>query len=335
MNPHSQRPTRILVVETLYLGDLIHTLPLLQALRAAYPEARLDVLVRAPHVGLMAQVAGVDEVLAMDPRQHRGLGGIRALARQLRAREYDWVINPGASDRATLLTWLSGGRRRIGRLNRKQSRWLWPRLHDEVVDQPWGSEPMYWQKLTAFQSLLQLSDRIDFGLDFSTVALPDVSLPPRYVHLSPFASESIRCLPPATVVELVAGLRQALPEHGLVLSCGPSASETGRLRMLEPALRGLGAVCLPGRLSLPQLGALIQRAAVHLGPDSGPLHCAVAVGTPAVGCFLFKHASAEWMPVGASHRSFGTMTRLDGGLYGLPVADIVAAVTTAANRSRA
>ena len=315
---------RILVIETLYLGDLIHTLPLIQALRARYPAAQLDVLVRAPHVALMQQVVGIDQVLAMDPKQHRGARGLLALCGQLRAARYDLVLNPGASDRATLLTAFSGGRHRIGRLNRNQSKRIWPLLHDEVIDRAWGAEPMYWQKLTAFQRPLQLADGVRFGLDFAAADVSALALPTQYLHLSPFASEDIRSLPPATVIELLTALRQRLPRLPMVVSCGPSARETGRLAAIASALAALDIQCLSGTLSLPQLGAVIQRARLHLGPDSGPLHLAVALNTAAVGCFLFKDASAEWMPLGAAHRSFGISARHEGGLYGLPVDAIVA-----------
>lgn len=317
-------PRRLLVIETLYLGDLIHTLPLIQALRVRYPAAQLDVLCRAANAPLLAQVRGIDRVREMDPRRHRSLAGLRALISELRAAEYDLVLNPGASDRATILTWRSGGARRIGRLNRSQSRRLWPLLHDEVIDRAWGADPMWWQKLTAFAAPLGLETAVDFGLDFSGVALPQMS--ERYLHLSPFASEDVRSLPPATVVALATALRRRFPELGLVVSSGPSAREMQRFAAIQPMLEGVGATCFSGTLALPALGALIQRAAVHIGPDSGPLHLAAAVDTPSVGCFLFKDASAEWMPVGPRHRSLGVTTRLAGGLYGIPVPAVVDAV---------
>ncbi len=319
----SPEPTRILVIETLYLGDLIHTLPLIQALRARYPAAQLDVLVRALHVPLMAHVAGIDQVLAMDAALHRSASGLLQLARSLRARQYDVVLNPGASDRATLLTWLSGGRHRLGRLNRNQSRRLWPLLHDEVIDHPWGAEPMYWQKLIAFAKPLQLDTCVRFGLAFSAVISAELALPDRYIHLSPFASEAFRSLPPATLLELLVMLRTRLPQCALLVSCGPSEQETRRLAVVLPAMLALGVRVFSGTLTLPQLGAVIQRAALHIGPDSGPLHLAVAVNTPAAACFLFKNASAEWMPVGPAHRCFGVNTKLEGGLYGLPLHALV------------
>ncbi len=319
-----QTPERILVIETLYLGDLIHTLPLIQALRARYPVAKLDVLVRAAHVPLMAHVPGVDRVLAMDPALHHGLGGFFELCGQLRAARYDLVLNPGASDRATLLTSCSRGRQRLGRLNRKQSRRLWSLLHDQVIDHPWGAEPMFWQKLVAFQLPLQLAATVRFGLDLAGVDLTALALPARYLHISPFASEDLRSLPPATLVELVTALRRRLPEQAIVVSCGPSSRELQRLAPARPALEALGVYCLAGSLTLPELAAVVGRAALHIGPDSGPLHLAVAQATPSIACFLFKDASAEWLPVGSQHHTVGVSRKYEGGLYDLPVAEIVA-----------
>lgn len=318
-------PERILVIETLYLGDLIHTLPLIHAVRARYPAAQLDVLVRAAHVPLMRHVAGISDVLAMDPKQHRSVGGLLTLCRSLRQRRYDLVLNPGASDRATILTWLSGGGRRIGRLNRNQSKRLWPWLHDMVVDYPWGAEPMYWQKLMAFKSVLQLESEVCFGLDFTDVDLSVLALPPRYIHISPFASEDIRCLPPTTLIALIVQLQQGGHQLPVVVSCSPAAREQQRLAVARPALEALGVVCFAGTLELPTLAALIGRAALHIGPDSGPLHLAMAQATPSIGCFLYKDASAEWMPLGVQHRTVGVTVKLQGGLYGLPLRDLVEA----------
>ena len=69
-------PQKILVIETLYLGDLIHTLPLIQALRVRYPSAELDVLCRAVNAPLLAHVRGIDRVREMDPNRHKSVVGL-------------------------------------------------------------------------------------------------------------------------------------------------------------------------------------------------------------------------------------------------------------------
>lgn len=314
---------KILLVETLYLGDLVHSLPLLRAVRARYPEATLHALVRSANAPLLQGFPGLDRVLVMDPSRHRSPGGLLGLVGELRREAYDLVLNPGASDRASWLTALSGGARRIGRLDRKRRPWLWRRLHDEVLDYPYFAEPMWWQKFQAFRQPLQLGDCPDFGL----AALADLSLPvpERYIHISPCASEDVRSMPPATVVSLVQQLRRQLPAFRMVLSGGPSPHERQRLNLIAEALKDDADVqCHAGTLSLSGLLGLLKQAALHIGPDSGPLHLAYALGTPAVGCFLFKDGSAEWQPLGARYRTVGTTARLRGGLYGVDAEQILA-----------
>ena len=308
---------KILLIETLYLGDLVHSLPLLRALRERHPEATLHVLVRAANAPLLEGFPGLDRVLVMDPARHRSPAGLWALAASLRRERYDLVLNPGASDRASWLTALSGGRRRIGRLDRKRRPWLWRRLHDEVLDYPYFAEPMWWQKFSAFREVLELGDCPGFGLDTLAAAATPPGLPERFIHLSPCASEDIRSLPPAFVVALVRQLRRRLPDYPIVLSGGPSLRERQRLALIAAALPEPEVQVHAGSLSLPGLLATVKQAALHIGPDSGPLHLAHALGTPAVGCFLYKDGSAEWQPVGERYRTVGTTVRQRGGLYGL------------------
>lgn len=319
---------KILLIETLYLGDLVHSLPLLRALRERYPEATLHALVRAANAPLLEGFPGLDRVLVMDPARHRSPAGLWSLASALRRERYGLVLNPGASDRASWLTALSGGARRIGRLDRRGRRWLWRRLHDELLDQPYFAEPMWWQKLQAFRGPLGLAAaHPGFGLEPLAAAATLPPLPHRYIHLSPCASEDIRSLPPAMVVALVQQLRRTYPDHAVVLSGGPSERERQRLALIANALRDEAEVhCHAGTLTLPGLLATLRCAALHIGPDSGPLHLAQALGTPAVGCFLYKDGSAEWQPLGRGYRTVGTVTRLRGGLYGIAPGEVLAAV---------
>lgn len=317
---------KILFVETLYLGDLVHSLPLLQAVRARFPDAELHLLVRAGNAALLQGYPGIDRLWLMEPTRHRGLGGLLALTGALRRERYALVLNPGASDRASLITALSGGALRLGRLNRRGMRWLWQRLHDEVLDYPYFAEPMWWQKLQAFRERLQLPAAApDFRLEPLARSVMPPELPERYIHLSPCASEDLRSLPPATVLALVQQLRRRFPQFEVVISAGPGTRERRRLELLGGFLRADGVRLFAGTLDLPRLLAVLRRAALHIGPDSGPLHLAHALGTPAVGCFLYKDGSAEWQPLGPAYRTVGTCGKLQGGLYALDTERVLAA----------
>ena len=63
----NSRPNRLLAVRLSSLGDLVHTLPVVPALRAAYPEAQLDWLVDRRWSPLMKLVRGIDEVISLGP----------------------------------------------------------------------------------------------------------------------------------------------------------------------------------------------------------------------------------------------------------------------------
>jgi len=61
-------------------------------------------------------------------------------------------------------------------------------------------------------------------------------------------------------------------------------------------------VNLCGRLSVRESAALLTRARVYVGHDSGPMHLAAAVGTPCVAVFSSRNLPGEWFPNGDRHR---------------------------------
>ena len=82
----------------------------------------------------------------------------------------------------------------------------------------------------------------------------------------------------------------------IVVTAGPGEESYA----LEVAQRIEGTVILLG-LSIPELGELIRGARIYLGNDSGPMHLAAAVGTPAVAVWGSSD-SRRWRPWGVEHR---------------------------------
>src|SRR5579862_268944 len=108
MNPS---PERLLAVRLSSLGDLVHTLPVIPALRAGLPDVKLDWLVDQRWAPLMKLVPGIDEVIPYDRSTFRAL----ACVRRLRSARYSCAVDFQGLYRSAVLTWLSGARRRIGR----------------------------------------------------------------------------------------------------------------------------------------------------------------------------------------------------------------------------
>jgi ADP-heptose:LPS heptosyltransferase len=97
---------------------------------------------------------------------------------------------------------------------------------------------------------------------------------------------------------LLTRLNAEYPEHGLVLvgaveDAGPADDAAGN--WVSPKLN------LCGKLTPRQTAAVIERAQVFLGPDSGPMHLAASVGTPCVIAFSAAGRPGVWFPVGNQH----------------------------------
>jgi len=103
----------------------------------------------------------------------------------------------------------------------------------------------------------------------------------------------------ASWAALLTRLGMQLPEWGLCMLGG--ADERARSQTLLSNWPG-PCVNLCGRLSVRESAALLTRARVYLGHDSGPMHLAAAVGTPCVAVFSSRNLPGEWFPYGNRHR---------------------------------
>ena len=106
---------QILLVRLRLIGDVVFTTPAIRALRRRFPEARLTYLVEESAAPVVAGNPHLDEVIAI-PRT-RGLRRVLddwKVARALRARRFDVVVDFHGGPRGSWLTWLTGAKRRIG-----------------------------------------------------------------------------------------------------------------------------------------------------------------------------------------------------------------------------
>src|SRR2546421_4257364 len=106
---------RILLVRLRQIGDVVFTTPAIRALRERFPDAQLTYVVEPAAAPVVARNPHLDDVVVA-PRAG-GLRGVAAdlkLGVRLRARRYDLAIDFHGGPRASLLTWLSGARVRIG-----------------------------------------------------------------------------------------------------------------------------------------------------------------------------------------------------------------------------
>ena len=288
----------ILLVRLRLIGDVIFTTPAIRAVRRHYPNAQLDYLVEEEAVQAVDGNPHLDRVIvAASPRARGRLRKDIALARTLRARRYDLAIDFHGGPRSSLLTWLSGAPQRIG-YKVKARGWM----YTTTVPRPLFSRRCHsvqnqWELLMplriaapdpAIDSTEMTADpaaiaEIDRRLANAGVRLGD---PVVVIHVS--AGNPFRRWPAASFVDLVCRLIAADRGRRIILTSGPSDREAAR--QIADAARarlpeaGWGAV-IHGEFNVAGLRALIDRAALYIGGDSGPLHIASTTQTPIVGLY--------------------------------------------------
>jgi ADP-heptose:LPS heptosyltransferase len=327
---------RVLLLDLGFLGDSIHLFPALWTLRQAYPEAELHVMV-AEHVTRVMEVAPwVDKVWGYPrypkgPKWYEDLGRIR----RLRDAKFDVVINLNGSDRSSILTGLSGARWRLGRVPEDGGPSFWPRMFTHIVDVPYHTKLIATQRWECLMLAGFPSEKPEFTIEIPTAKQSSAAAKAGgeggWIHVSPFTTENYKELPEAQLVDLLHRLALRFESKRIILSCSGSEREKAKMVSLLPQLNFTPWRVFSGDLDLLELAALVQRASVHLGGDSGGLHVAWMTGVATVTWFRDYEGRPDWQPVENHHRSF-VGVRQENGITGISNEEILDAASVFLNK---
>ncbi|HEX5707920.1 MAG TPA: glycosyltransferase family 9 protein [Pyrinomonadaceae bacterium] len=287
---------RVLVVRLRSIGDTVLATPSLRALRRFLPHARIDVLLEDWVAPLLEGSQDVDRVVSVE----RGdtLGRIK-VARRMRAEHYDVAYDLHGGNTASLLTWGSGARERVGYAGYRNAR-----LYDHTAPtsaQLWGREKTH----SAEQQLALVG----------WTGVPVTDRPASRLTVGEEARERVaRRLSAAGVYD---GRPFALLHTAAAFETKTWAAENFARVVEHLAARGIASVAVAAPreervvaelkrhsralfvsftdLSLPELTALAARASLFVGNDSGVAHIAAAVSAPSVVIFGSSNV-AHWRP---------------------------------------
>jgi ADP-heptose:LPS heptosyltransferase len=245
----------------------------------------------------------------------RGLARIRydvALARRLRRERFDIAIDLHGGPRAAWLTRASGAPVRIG-YDLPGRRWAY------TARVPWSPSlvPPRHSVLNQWDLLEPLgigppdraNDAVEMPLDPTADArvanrLNAAGVPPdaRLAVLHVSAGNPFRRWPIGRFAELASALTSGEHPLHVVITSGPSEADAARAvadgasRLAHSAAR---RVVRAGEFDLAELRALVERAVLYIGGDSGPLHVAATTRTPVVALFgpTLPERSLPWRDV--------------------------------------
>jgi heptosyltransferase I len=278
--PLDAPPENICIVRLSALGDVTHAVPVLRAIQKNWPLTRVTWICATAVHPLLSVLDGV-RFIVIDKKA--GWRGYRQLRRELSGEKFDIMLQMQTSARANLTGACVKASIKLG--------WDKYRARDFHRCFMTNSIPE-----TRYEHQVQghLSFARTIGLDVNE---PEWNFPvseeaETFVNSFIPAGERILLISPCSshqslnwcVDRYTAVAKYAVDQKGmtLVLSGGPSDLE----RSIGEAIEGSidkEVINLIGKLSLPQLMALLKRADVVLTPDSGPAHLANAVGTAVIG----------------------------------------------------
>lgn len=278
-----EQPKEVLVVCTRRLGDVLLATPLVRSLRRAWPEAAIDMLVFRGTESIIDANPDLRRVITVGERDSLGtrLGTFRALWKR-----YDLACSTQASDRSTLYA-AAAGKVAVGLLDPAKApawkRWLLERwvpfddLHVHTVMAGLALCPVLGiapvsEVVVSWRAGDDAEAARTLPFDARTTAYAVLHVSPKFAYKM-------------WTVEGWFRLARWLSEQDVrsVIVTGTDAEERALADRIADEVPG--AVNLAGKLRLPAVGALLNRARIYVGTDTAITHMAAAVGVPTIALF--------------------------------------------------
>jgi lipopolysaccharide heptosyltransferase I len=305
---------KILLIKLSAVGDVIHTIPVLNKLRRRYPAAQLDWLVTPPIAELLRHNPAITNVIEFaredwsKPWTLTPFASYARLAAKLRANAYDLVVDMHGQVRTAVFTLATGAPVRIG-FDRPRAR-VWDAssrtFSAEARKHAWqGAREGSWLAYTHHIPVPTLDlHAVDRYLSVGPIlgleeGPPNFSFPVPQAAIArvesllrqhDIAGAQLVAMAPGTIWETKHWGTDKFSEvarHFLQKGFAVALMGTRRERVVceEVARLAPGAVDVAGETTLTELAALVRRSAISVTNDSGPMHLAVALDRPVVSVF--------------------------------------------------
>jgi heptosyltransferase I len=298
----------ILIIKLSAIGDVLHTLPSLSALRKLYPQAHITWVVEEAAADLVRNHPLLNSVLVSRRKRwikdiargsiRRPMREIRSFLRELRQRPYDLVIDFHGLLKSSLIVLLSGGKRKLGYDSMQELSGIFV---NEKIPEDMNKHAV--DRYLDFPRYLGMqTDEVEFVLPLNREAevktgnlLKKYNLEEnKFVAINPVAFWQTKLWENekfAVLADLIASRLDVK-----VVFTGSEKESVDKITSQMSA----APVNLAGATSLLDLAWLYKSALLVVTTDSGPMHLASAVGTPVIALFG-PTDPARTGPYGAGH----------------------------------
>jgi 3-deoxy-D-manno-octulosonic-acid transferase/heptosyltransferase-1 len=306
----------ILIVKLSAIGDVIHTLPALNAIRNYYPNANITWLVEEDAAPLVQGHGALDRVIVS--KRKRWLEALRSLSimstvqevwcfiRALRDTRYDMILDFQALLKSGILIALARGRRKIGfgkGLEHMEHSYIFLNERIPAVD-------MEIHALSRGMILLNAvgipTSEVEYKLPVSNhdrkkidelMKQHGINGIKSLIAINPVAKWKTKLWPNKKFAELA---NMLIDRYDMKIVFTGGIKDYSIIQTITSYMKG-EAINFAGKTTLIELAALYEKSTLVISTDTGPMHLAAAMGTPVVALF---GPTAAWRtgPYGIGHQ---------------------------------
>jgi heptosyltransferase-1 len=289
----TRKPHKILIIKPSSIGDIVHALPVLSALRKSFPDSYISWLIRTEFAPLLQDHPYLNEIILFDRKylgkawkNPKAFGALVSLITRMRKEKFDVIIDLQGLFRTASLGWLSGCSRRIGPVSGRELSRL---FYTESVKQNLDSIHVvdYYLKIAA--SAGATDNNIEFFLPTNTKAdekmeslLVQTGVNKKdYSVFIPGSAHKDKCWPVCRFAKLADRIAKTF--NLSIIAVGNDFEQTIVRQINEKS--NVPVINLCGRTELPVLISLLRRAKIVISNDTGPGHIAAALKVQLVMIF--------------------------------------------------
>ena len=275
-------PRKILIVKPSSLGDVIHSLPFLNAIKTCFPKSEIHWVIAKGLEGILESHPMINKLWIINKDSWKNIQNakstiqeIKGLFKNLKQEKYDLVVDLQGLLRSGVITAATGAPVRIGFREARE-----------------GSSVFYTHKVAGGKNIHAVDRYLKIAESLGC-NIADISFPFPFVQSSDFRLQTSDTGDYAVIVpgarwktkiwpaEKFGKLASLLPLESIIVG-----SKTDKAIADEiVSLSGGRAVSLAGKTNLRELIAVISRANFIVSNDSGPMHIAAALNVPVFAVF--------------------------------------------------
>ena len=292
---------KILIIKMRFHGDMLLTTPVISTLKKNYPDAKIDILLYQDTIPILSENREINALYGIKNKKNSNIAKLVnfiILINKLRKNHYDLIINLADQWIIPFLVRCIPSKIKISHKFSHRDTSYWYKSFTHVV-KPTGKHVVE-QNLSILKplNLNTLYSRTTMAYqptDWEKInhQLISLGVHSSYVVIQPTARQKFKCWDDEKFAAVIDNLQYR--GYRVILTSGPSKDDLSCVTNIAQQCHISPVTEFAGKITFPELGAIISHAALFIGVDSAPMHIAAALETPII-CLFGATDHQYWKP---------------------------------------